>query len=102
MRKINYFFALDAFAVAACGQTVEEKVKAFEETHEAMMTEYSQPMDSLANDQVKAEEYYNQFVEKYIAFNLESAKKNADNEVAGQALLNLRGLIEDDQVEEVI
>lgn len=102
MRKINYFFALAAFAVAACGQTAEEKVKAFEETHEAMMTEYSQTMDSLANDQVKAEEYYNQFVEKYIAFNLESAKKNADNEVAVQALLNLRGLIEDDQVEEVI
>ncbi len=102
MRKINYFFALAAFAVAACGQTAEEKVKAFEETHEAMMTEYSQTMDSLANDQVKAEEYYNQFVEKYIAFNLESAKKNADNEVAVQALLNLRGLIEDDQVEAVI
>ena len=102
MRKINYFFALAAFAVAACGQTAEEKVKAFEETHEAMMTEYSQTMDSLANDQVKAEEYYNQFVEKYIAFNLDSAKKNADNEVAVQALLNLRGLIEDDQVEEVI
>ena len=102
MRKINYFFALAAFAVAACGQTAEEKVKAFEETHEAMMTEYSQTMDSLANDQVKAEEYYNHFVEKYIAFNLESAKKNADNEVAVQALLNLRGLIEDDQVEEVI
>ena len=102
MRKINYFFALAAFAVAACGQTAEEKVKAFEETHEAMMTEYSQTMDSLANDQVKAEKYYNHFVEKYIAFNLESAKKNADNEVAVQALLNLRGLIEDDQVEEVI
>ena len=102
MRKINYFFALAAFAVAACGQTAEEKVKAFEETHEAMMTEYSQTMDSLANDQVKAEEYYNKFVEKYIEFNLESAKKNADNEVAVQALLNLRGLIEDDQVEEVI
>ncbi len=102
MRKINYFFALAAFAVAACGQTAEEKVKAFEETHEAMMTEYSQTMDSLANDQVKAEEYYNQFVEKYIAFNLESAKKNADNEVAVQALLNLRGLIDDAQVEEVI
>ena len=102
MRKINYFFALAAFAVAACGQTAEEKVKAFEEAHEAMMTEYSQMMDSLANDQVKAEEYYNEFVPKYIDFNLESAKKNADNEVSVLALLNLRGLIDDAQVEEVI
>ena len=102
MRKINYFFALAAFAVASCGQTAEEKVKAFEEAHEAMMTEYSQMMDSLANDQVKAEEYYNEFVPKYIDFNLESAKKNADNEVSVLALLNLRGLIDDAQVEEVI
>ena len=102
MKTRTFIFALAALVIAACGQTSEEKVKAFEEAHEAMMNEYSQMMDSLANDQVKAEEYYNEFVPKYIDFNLESAKKNADNEVSVLALLNLRGLIDDAQVEEVI
>ena len=89
-------------AVAACGQTAEEKVKAYEEAHDALMTEYTQTMDSLSTDPVKAEEYYNDFVEKYIEFNLEAAKKNSDNDVAVQVLMNLRGLIDDAQVDEII
>ena len=94
--------AIAAMAAFACGQTPEERVKAFEEAHEAMMTEYSQMMDSLATDRQAQEEYYNTFVEKYIDFNLDAAKKNADNDVAVQVLMNLRGLIEDDQVDEII
>ncbi len=100
MRKI--LFALDAVAVVACGQTAEEKVKAFEETHEAMMQEFQTMMDSLSTDQEKAQAYYDDFVEKYIDFNLEAARKNGDNDVAVQALMNLRGMIEDDQVDEII
>ena len=100
MRKI--LFALAAVAVVACGQTAEEKVKAFEETHEAMMQEFQTMMDSLSTDQEKAQAYYEDFVEKYIDFNLEAARKNGDNDVAVQALMNLRGLIEDDQVDEII
>lgn len=102
MNTRTFIFAAAALVIAACGQTAEEKVKAFEETHDAMMTEYRQMMDSLATDQEKAEAYYNDFVEKYIDFNLDAAKKNGDNEVSVQALMNLRGLIEDAQVEEVI
>ena len=100
MRKI--LFTLAAVAVVACGQTAEEKVKAFEETHEAMMQEFQTMMDSLSTDQEKAQAYYEDFVEKYIDFNLEAARKNGDNDVAVQALMNLRGLIEDDQVDEII
>ena len=100
MRKI--LFALAAVAVVACGQTAEEKVKAFEETHETMMQEFQTMMDSLSTDQEKAQAYYEDFVEKYIDFNLEAARKNGDNDVAVQALMNLRGLIEDDQVDEII
>ena len=100
MRKI--LFALAAVAVVACGQTAEEKVKAFEETHEAMMQEFQTMMDSLSTDQEKAQAYYEDFVEKYIDFNIEAARKNGDNDVAVQALMNLRGLIEDDQVDEII
>ena len=95
-------FAVAATAVMACGQTAEEKVKAYEDAHNAMMEEYKTMMDSLATDQVKAEEFYNDFVERYIDFNLSAAKKNSDNDVAVQALLNLRGLIEDAQVDEII
>ena len=102
MKIKSFLFACVAVVAAACGQTAEEKVKAFEEAHEAMMTEYRTMMDSLATDRQAQEEYYNAFVEEYIDFNLAAAKKNADNDVAVQALLNLRGLIEDDQVDAII
>ena len=102
MKLRTVLLAVAAMAVMACGQTAEEKVKAYEEAHEAMITEYRQMMDSLSSDQQKAEEYYNAFVEEYVAFNLDAAKKNPANDVAVQVLLNLRGLIEDAQVDEII
>ena len=102
MKIKSFLLALSAIAVCACGQTAEEKVKAYEEAHEAMMTEYRTMMDSLATDRQAQEEYYNAFVEEYIDFNLDAAKKNSDNDVAVQVLMNLRGLIEDDQVDAII
>ena len=102
MKIRTFLFALAAAAVAACGQTPEEKVAAFDAEHDAMMEEFQTMMDSLSKDQAAAEAYYNDFVEKYIEFNLESAKKNADNDVAVKALMNLRGLIDDAQVDEII
>ena len=102
MKKRMFLFALAAVAVMACGQTAEEKVKAYEEAHEALMTEYTTTMESLAEDQEKAQEFYNDFVERYVDFNLSAARENHDNEVAVQVLMNLRGMIEDDQVDEII
>ena len=94
--------AIAAIAVIACGQTPEEKVKAYEEAHDAMMQEFRQMMDSLSTDQEKSQAFYEDFVERYIEFNLKAAKKNPDNDVAVQVLMNLRGLIEDDQVSAII
>ena len=102
MKKTIILSLVAAITVVSCGQTAEEKVKAYEEAHDALMTEYTQTMDSLSTDPVKAEEYYNDFVEKYIEFNLEAVKKNSDNDVAVQVLMNLRGLIDDAQVDEII
>ena len=102
MKKRMFLFALAAVAVMACGQTAEEKVKAYEEAHEALMTEYTTTMESLAEDQEKAQEFYNDFVERYVDFNLSAARENPDNEVAVQVLMNLRGMIEDDQIDEII
>ena len=102
MKNVKYLLAIAAVAFAACGQTPEEKVAAFEEAHNAMMEEYQTMMDSLSTDQEKAEAYYNEFVARYVDFNLDAAKKNPDNMVAVQALLNLRGIVDDAQVEEVI
>ena len=102
MKTRVILFALVAIAVAACGQTAEEKVKAYEAAHESMMTEYTTMMDSLSTDPAKAEEFYNDFIERYMAFNLDAAKSNPDNEVAVQVLMNLRGLIDDAQVDEII
>ena len=102
MKIRTFLFALAAAAVAASGQTPEEKVAAFDAEHDAMMEEFQTMMDLLSTDQAAAEAYYNDFVEKYNEFNLEAAKKNADNEVAAKVLMNLRGLIDDAQVDEII
>ena len=100
IRKV--LFALAAAAAVACGQTAEEKVKAYEEAHDAMMEEYTTMMDSLSTDPVKAQAFYDDFVERYIDFNIDAAKKNIDNDVAVMVLMNLRGLLEDAQVDEII
>ena len=102
MKKTFILSAFAAIFMVACGQTPEEKVKAYEEAHDGLMTEYRQTMDSLSSDPVKAEAYYNDFVDKYLDFNLKAAKENPDNEVAVQVLMNLRGLIGDEQASEII
>ena len=102
MKMRAFFTALAAIAVVACGPSAEEKVKAYEEAHNAMMEEYRTMMDSLSTDQAKAEAYYNEFIQRYVDFNVDAAKKNSDNEASVQALMNLRGLIEDDQVDAII
>jgi thiol-disulfide isomerase/thioredoxin len=100
LRKV--LFVIAAVCAVACAQATEEKVKAYEEAHEAMMTEYRQMMDSLSTDQEKAQAFYDDFVERYVDFNMKAAKKNHDNEVAVQVLMNLRGLIDDEQVGDII
>ena len=50
-----------AAAVAACAQSPEERIKAYEEAHDAMMKEYREMMDSLSGDQQKAEAYLQTF-----------------------------------------
>ena len=102
MKIRSFIFAVAALATVACGQTAEEKIKAYEEAHETLMAEYTQMMDSLATDAKAQEEFYNSFVERYVEFNLAAAKKNPDNEVAVQALMNLRGLIDDSEADAVI
>ena len=102
MKIRTFLFAAAAVAVAACGQTAEEKVKAYDEAHEAMVAEFRIMMDSLSSDQEKAMAYYEEFIQQYKEFNLNAAKKNADNEVAVKVIMNLYGLIEDAEVEAII
>ena len=101
MKIRTFLLAAAAIAAAAC-QTPEEKVQAYEAAHEAMGSEFQVMMDSLSGDQEKAQAYYEEFIEKYKEFNLKAAKKNADNDVARQVLLNLYGMIEDAQIEEIL
>lgn len=101
--KLRVFVsALAAIAAVACGQTAEERVEAYKKADEAMMQEYKMMMDSLVTDPVKVQEYYDDFVERYIDFNLKAAKKNPDNQVSVMVLMNLRGFITDDQVDAII
>ena len=101
MKTRTFLFALAAAVVAACA-TPEEKVKAYDEAHDAMVAEFRTMMDSLSADQEKAQAYYEQFIEEYKEFNLKAAKKNSDNEVAVKVLMNLYGMIEDADVEAII
>ena len=101
MKIRTFLLAAAAIAAVAC-QTPEEKVKAYDEAHNAMVEEFQVMMDSLSTDPEKQESFYNDFIEKYKEFNLKAAKKNSDNEVAMKVLMNLYGLIEDEQVEEII
>ena len=92
-------FILSALAVvlAACGQTPEEKAKAFDEAVETMENEYFAMRDSLSSDEEAWNAYYSVFIEEYKKFNLDNAKENLDNEVAVHALLNLRGFLTDEE-----
>ena len=100
--KKTILSALAVVVLAACGQTPEEKVKAFDETVEAMEKEYYAMRDSLSSDADAWEAYYETFIEEYINFNFDNAKKNLDNEVAVHALLNLRGFLTDEESAEIL
>ena len=102
MKKTFILSAVAALVLSACGQTSEEKVKAFDEAIEAMENEYYAMRDSLASDQAAWEAYYPVFMDEYKNFNLDNAKKNLDNEVAVHALLNLRGFLTDEESAEIL
>ena len=102
MKKTFILSAVAALLLSACGQTPEEKVKAFDEAIEAMENEYYAMRDSLASDQDAWEAYYSVFMDEYKNFNLDNAKKNLDNEVAVHALLNLRGFLTDEESAEIL
>ena len=105
MRKVFFTIAaVAAFASCSGPKTMspEERIKAYKETDSLMMVEFQTTMDSLSNDQEKLQAFYDDFVQKYIDFNLESAEQNPDNEVAVMVLKNLMGLIDDEQVSTII
>ena len=102
MKKTFILSAVAALLLSACGQTPEEKVKAFDEAIEAMENEYYAMRDSLASYQDAWEAYYSVFMDEYKNFNLDNAKKNLDNEVAVHALLNLRGFLTDEESAEIL
>ena len=105
MRKVIFAIAAVA-ALASCGgqkkMSPEESLKAFNEADSLMMVEYQTAMDSLAGDREKFMVFYEEFVQRYIDFNLEAAAQNPDSQVAVQVLKNLMGLIDDEQVSGII
>ena len=94
--------ALAAVAFVACGQTPEEKAAAFDAAVETMENEYYAMRDSLASDMEAWNAYSSTFMDEYTAFNLAEAKKNLDNAIAVKALMNLRGLISDEESAEIL
>ena len=88
--------------IAAVEMTVEEKINEFQTTVEAMENEYFAMRDSLSSDVPAWNAYYSVFIEEYKGYNLKAAEKNLDNEVAVKALLNLRGMITDEESASVL
>lgn len=91
------FSVLTAVTFVACGQTTEEKIAEFDAAVEVMENEYYAMRDSIGSDMEAWNAYYNTFMDEYKAFNLTNAQENLDNEIALKALLNLRGLISDEE-----
>ena len=105
MRKVIFAIAAVAALASCAGQKTmspEERLKAFNEADSLMMVEYQTAMDSLAGDREKFMAFYEEFVQRYIDFNLEAAAQNPDSQVAVQVLKNLMGLIDDEQVSGII
>ena len=105
MRKVIFAIAAVAALASCSGQKTmspEERLKAFNEADSLMMVEYQTAMDSLAGDREKFMAFYEEFVQRYIDFNLEAAAQNPDSQVAVQVLKNLMGLIDDEQVSGII
>lgn len=112
MKIRTILFTLAVLAAAACGQPKSqaqadqetpsdslllEKVKEYDTAVAAMENEYYAMRDSLVGDNAAWNEYSAEFMDEYAAFNLGAAKKNLDNEIALKALMNLRGLISDEE-----
>ena len=70
MKARTILLTLAAVVTVACTQSPQERIKAYEQANQAMMDEYNMMMDSLYNDQAKAEAFYNDFVDRYVEFNL--------------------------------
>lgn len=112
MKTRTILITLAILAAVACGQqrsqtpaqsdnadtlSLEEKVKEYDGAVTAMESGYYAMRDSLAGDIAAWNKYSAAFMDEYAAFNIDAAKKNLDNEIALKALMNLRGLISDEE-----
>ena len=106
MKRRVILSGIALLVIAACGggqqnQNSQPAVKItaeqFQTTIETMENEFFAMRDSLASDVEAWNTYYSAFIEDYKDYNLEAAKMNLDNEVAVKALLNLRGMITDEE-----
>ena len=90
--------------------SVQEKLNAYNAAEKAFMDEYMAKQreifaDSLLTQEEKSakfEAYYDEFVGPYVDHHVEAAKANADNFISVFALSNLRGQLEDAEMEPLV
>ncbi len=90
--------------------SVQEKYNAYMADEKALMEEYMNAQREIYSDSVmtqaeksaKFEEYYDGFIGGYVDHHVKACKDNADNFISVFALNNLRGELEDAEVDEII
>ncbi len=90
--------------------SVQEKLNAYNAEENALMEEYSAKQKEIYSDSLlnsleqssKFEEYYNEFIVRYVDHHKAAVAANADNFVSVLALSNLRGQLEDAEMNTLI
>ena len=103
MKKLFIIAGIVAICAVSCkSKSVEEKLAELNQWNEALIQSYSERMVSFGDDQEAAEAYADSVIEVFTKYNFDALKKNLDNAVGVEALKNLYGTVEQDELEEYL
>ncbi len=91
-----------ACTFACKSKSVEDKLAELNEWNENLMAEYSARLLELGEDEDAVEAYQDSVIEVFQDYNLKALKENLDNQVGVEALKNLYGLMDTEDLEEYI
>ena len=103
MKKLFVVAGIVAICAVSCKtKSVEEKLAEFNQWNESLIQSYSERMVGFGDDQEAAEAYADSVIEVFTQYNLDALKKNLDNAVGVEALKNLYGTVEQEELEEYL
>ena len=95
---------------SAAKVSVQERYNSYNADEKALMDEYMSAQKEIFSDSLKTqeeknamfEEFYDNFIGRYVDHHIDAAKSNPDNFISVFALNNLRGELEDPQMDSLI